>query len=85
MFQRQAETRFQALGYTSDDAMDVIASLSLHMFRKTHHYPNGTFDDYVGDFESPGGDIDPLYIKLKIVRKAPNDEGLLVISFHRST
>lgn len=78
---KKVEEYVEALGYTPEDVQKCLMMLEDYNFQESILYDNANtwLDVYRIKFNSPTGEVDDLYIKLKITRSCL----LLVIqSFH---
>lgn len=78
----KVEQNAEDLGYSPDDVFACIASLQPGEFDESLLYPDEKFwqDVYKCRRTAPGGEVDDLYIKLKLTRNAVT---VVLQSFHR--
>ena len=78
----KVEQNAEDLGYSPDDVFACIASLQPEEFDESLLYPGEKFwqDVYKCRRTAPGGEVDELYLKLKLTRNALT---VVLQSFHR--
>ncbi len=83
MFSKKAEKAYQELGFTKDQAKEVVAWITADEFRKSIQYDDTQpFDDYLCPRKCPiNGVVQAIYVKLRIPTPASVDY-VYVTSFH---
>lgn len=79
---KNAQLEFQALGYSTDQALECITRITPNEYHNSPTYDDGkSYDAYITKHRGPDGVVRDLYVKFRI----PPDTTVLylsVVSFH---